>query len=128
VIDSIVTQLGKAGPAWALTAAVVGLMAWIVRSLLTSWIAERVKLWDFITASTKAQQEIADALRTIRDNCRVCREDSLRTVRDETSEIKRMIEERNSREIREDVRELSGAIMSHTPAPIVESIPAKVRG
>lgn len=125
MIDAIAKQLSQAGPAWALTGAVVAVMAWIVRSLLSSWIAERVKLWDFVTASTKAQQETAEALRAIRDNCRSCREDSLRTLRDEATEIKRAVEERNTREVRSEVRELadasrdlSEAVLSHTPAPV----------
>jgi hypothetical protein len=121
VIDAIAKQLGEAGPAWALTGAVIAIMAWIVKSLLSSWIAERVKLWDFVTASTKAQQETAEALRAIRDNCRSCREDSLRSLRDEAIEIKRAIEERNTREVRGEVRELSEALLTHPPAPVMVS-------
>lgn len=125
--DAIYKQLQQAGPAWALTGAVIGVMAWIVRSLLTSWIAERIKLWDFITASTKTQQETAEALRAIRDNCRSCREDSVRTLRDEAAEIRKGIDERNLREIREDVHELSGSIMTRTPSPVVlDGVPSRM--
>jgi F0F1-type ATP synthase membrane subunit b/b' len=79
-------ELASSGTIGAAFVVVLFMLFWMVKVLIASFVKQT-------EAVIKAMNELVDASRAIRDNCQVCRQDSVASLRDAQSAIVTKIEQ-----------------------------------
>ena len=78
-------ELASSGAIGAALVVVLGMLFWMVKALVSSFIKQAESV-------IKAMNELVEASRAIRDNCLACRTDAVRTQRDAQTAIEMKIE------------------------------------
>ena len=84
-MSEAIKELVSSGAIGATLVVVLGMLFWMVKVLIASFIKQT-------EAVIKAMNELVEASRAIRDNCQACRQDSLRTLRDAQTAIELKVE------------------------------------
>ena len=84
-MSEAIKELVSSGAIGATLVVVLGMLFWMVKVLIASFIKQT-------EAVIKAMGELVEASRAIRDNCRACRTDSVTSVRDAQKSIEEKID------------------------------------